>query len=62
MDREDAYRRGYLQAWYAALNALHEGYSASDLEEHAITQLLAWRNRDHQGAQEPPPRLEQGAI
>ena len=53
---ETAYRRGYCQGFYGALEALRQGKSLRELDNFLIDELtLAWRYQRHDGKFVQPP-------
>lgn len=53
---ETAYRRGFFQGVYAALEAMQAGASEADIEQWLYPALYDWRYSQHGGNLELPPK------
>lgn len=56
---ESAYRRGYTQGFWAAMEAMQDGASEKDLDEH-FDDLREWRLKRKGGTPEQPPYFSKG--
>lgn len=54
---ESAYRRGYTQGYWSALNDLQDGHSFQECIEHYEKLFKEWRTTTHNGEIDPPPEL-----
>ena len=54
-DEESAYRRGFSQGVAYSIEAIDQGASAQDLEEHLHGAVADWRGEQHNGIKNDPP-------
>lgn len=52
---ECAYRRGYFQGMFQAINALEKGASRESVENFLYERIGPWRNIQHDGQMVQPP-------
>ncbi len=52
---ENSYRRGYFQGFFAALDAIQNGKTESELDRFLCDDLFSWRYGKHNGKFVQPP-------
>lgn len=55
---ETAYRRGFCQGYFEALEHIQDYKLTSEMAEYLYGYLYAWRYKKHDGEKEPPPTME----